>query len=1543
MSRAEFDLQIIITFVKPDKLNKVYFIHFMQTINSYQQTHTFRKTSMKNYIHTIRLLFVALLAMHYTHPANAQKGSLQKKDPYNGQFTMVPANDNCSNASMLSVGNTCNTISGTVSGATQSIMPIFCNGYTSSTAFDVWFKFVAGNANESISVFGSSTFDAVIELLDSCNGNYLGCADNSGVGKSENIYTSGLIPGQTYYIRVYHYGSSLPSTPTFDICIYHTPLPPINDECSAALPLIPAITQSACNPVVVSTFSATPSLLVDPCTGTYADDDVWYSFTANDTTITLAAQNLSIGLNGVGFVLYADVCGGQASAECSSRASGNLLSFNKLIIGKKYYLRTFTSGTVLTGSYELCAFAGIPDAPLNDFCSDAINLVPDSTCIPTLGNVIGATESFPADSCDGYVSPSALDVWYTFTAKASYHIVHINESSDFDAVITLYDGCGGNSISCADKNSGGGLYEDIYAKNLIIGNTYFIRVFHWGGKLPITTNFSICVSTPNNPPANDDCSHALAISPGMKESACSTIQVITSSATPSPMPPSCSGTSFDDDVWYSFTANDTAFTVKASNFSAGIIGLGMVLYADSCNGTQSVECTTQATNNLQIFHQLIKGKKYFLRTFTTGITAKGTYDICTFFGWPTPPANDNCANAIPLTVTNTCNSVIGNTYAATPSIAPMICSGSTSPTANDVWYSFVAATSFQNIKVTGSSEFDAVVLLYDSCGGNLLDCADHTLKGDTENVRAKGLVPGKKYAVRVYAYGSIEPATTTFDICIYTPPSPPSNDECNGAISITPASSGANCNYTLVNTNSATKSLPVPSCSSNSIDDDVWYTFVANDSSITAKAQNLSTGLTGVGFVLYSDSCKGKQSAECTSLAVNNELTFKNLIPGNTYFLRTFTNGISNMGTYDLCVFKGAATPPANDDCSSAKNLTIGASCNPTSGTLAGATESMPADSCSGSSKSKTANDVWYSFTPSAANISIEVSGAGNFNPVVLLYDACGGNIVNCSDANSTNAEKLIVKNLSTGKKYFIRVYHNGATSANNSSFNICVYLTPPAPVNDECNAAINLSVGVTCSPISGDVKYATPSIQASVCNSFTSPTAYDLWYSFTAANVKQTIEVAGSASFDAVIILYDSCGGNIIDCADQVLGGGKTEKLLAKGLQIGKKYMVRVYPYANSIPTTTTFSICVYNTPTAPVNDECSGAIQITQATNFSNCSYTTVSTIDALKSIPIPVCASTSADDDVWYTFTAIDTVVNVRSQNLSSGITGIGYTLYKGSCVGTSPGCIALAQQNQYRFHGITIGATYYLRTFTDGNTKTGTYDMCVYGGKALLNDECNNAMILNVDTSCKPIIGYAALATQSLPADSCNPANTGSVAKDLWYSFTATTPNINIKVAGTIGFNAHLQLLDGCNGNVLSCADSTLSAGIEMIRARGLTIGHTYLIRIYNYAPPANTSNIFTLCIYSVVTPGIQNITNHDNLIIYPNPAHAEMHIKFKSQDAGTIEIRFYNLSGQLIYQNKSIKTGAEYNSKINTYDYPKGIYLLQIISEKWVDNRKVILE
>jgi len=364
------------------------------------------------------------------------------------------SNDDCTNAQQLTPNTTCVTTAGNIAGATPGGLPkASCDASGSPALRDVWFKFQATAALAAIKVTPSASMDAVLSLYSSCSGGQLGCSDNGGgPGGIETINATGLTVGSTYYIRVYSYGSAVPATTTFNICI----TAPSSSSCGTPTALATTgITTSGATLSWSSIFSATSYNVQYKATSA----STWTTVTSTTTSLTIAGLTSATGYEF------------QVQAVCTS-----------------------------TGSYSSPAsFTTTTTSGSNDDCSNAQVLIPNTTCVSTTGTVAGATVSgLPKASCDAYSGAGNLeDVWFKFQATATSHTIKVSPSASFDAVLSLYTSCSGGQIGCSDNGGGQGNAETINATGLTVGNTYYVRVYGYGSTAPATPGFTICVTAPN--------------------------------------------------------------------------------------------------------------------------------------------------------------------------------------------------------------------------------------------------------------------------------------------------------------------------------------------------------------------------------------------------------------------------------------------------------------------------------------------------------------------------------------------------------------------------------------------------------------------------------------------------------------------------------------------------------------------------------------------------------------------------------------------------------------------------------------------------------------------------------------------------------------------------------------------------------------------------------------------------------------------------------------------------------------------------------------
>lgn len=148
-----------------------------------------------------------------------------------------PANDDPCGATGLTLGTTCASTSYTNVNATftLSLPDPACGGYSSSVR-DVWFSFVAPStktvhfqvttgtlANPAMALYAATACGGTYSLVE--------CDDNDGIGNAPFLYFYDLIPGDTYYLRVWGSGGG---QGTFNLCAV---TPSTSADCFYALHL----------------------------------------------------------------------------------------------------------------------------------------------------------------------------------------------------------------------------------------------------------------------------------------------------------------------------------------------------------------------------------------------------------------------------------------------------------------------------------------------------------------------------------------------------------------------------------------------------------------------------------------------------------------------------------------------------------------------------------------------------------------------------------------------------------------------------------------------------------------------------------------------------------------------------------------------------------------------------------------------------------------------------------------------------------------------------------------------------------------------------------------------------------------------------------------------------------------------------------------------------------------------------------------------------------------------------------------------------------
>ena len=233
---------------------------------------------------------------------------------------------------------------------------------------------------------------------------------------------------------------------------------------------------------------------------------------------------------------------------------------------------------------------------------------------------------------------------------------------------------------------------------------------------------------------------------------------------------------------------------------------------------------------------------------------------------------------------------------------------------------------------------------------------------------------------------------------------------------------------------------------SGTADDDVWFQFVATNTSTTIKVAG--SGSYDAVVELFSSTMLSMGCSNTTTIGLTETLNMTTLTIGETYFIRVYHADIGwggGNGKFSICI-NATPAPPVNDECMDAIQLPVNLTCNPVAGSLTSyATLSVGIPTCAAAGTIPD-DDVWYLFTAVNLNEVITVQSGAGFNAVVQAFsgDCANLNSLACVNLTSTGGtETITLNNLTLGEKIFIRVYHS-ALGSGSGQFTICV--TSPAP-----------------------------------------------------------------------------------------------------------------------------------------------------------------------------------------------------------------------------------------------------------------------------------------------------------------------------------------------------------------------------------------------------------------------------------------------------------------------------------------------------------------
>jgi len=393
-----------------------------------------------------------------------------------------PANDDCTGAIGLTVNPdyACGAVTpGTVLGATASTVDATACAGTEDD--DVWFSFVATATTHRISLLNiaGSTVDMYHSLWTGTDCSSLSLVTGS-CSDADTSNPTGLVIGQTYYVRVNTYTATGGQTSTFNVCIGTPPPPPANDDCAGAIVV-------ACGSATLGSTASSTNENAAVCginvVTVQNTPGVWYKYIGDGSNVTVTTCSPTITTGDSRIAIFSGSCGaltcvaGNDDAElvgCSTNALSSLVTFNT-VVGTDYYILVYAyTSTALSFELNVSCTAPCSPATTNDDCATALPV--------TVGTTVTGADNLCSSASLGVTYPSCgnqfgtyYDTWYSFdTGNGTDFTITLANPSGTTG-FALYSGtCGALTMVTGSCTTTAG---SVSLTGLTAGATYYLRVF----------------------------------------------------------------------------------------------------------------------------------------------------------------------------------------------------------------------------------------------------------------------------------------------------------------------------------------------------------------------------------------------------------------------------------------------------------------------------------------------------------------------------------------------------------------------------------------------------------------------------------------------------------------------------------------------------------------------------------------------------------------------------------------------------------------------------------------------------------------------------------------------------------------------------------------------------------------------------------------------------------------------------------------------------------------------------------------------------------
>lgn len=482
---------------------------------------------------------------------------------------------------------------------------------------------------------------------------------------------------------------------------------------------------------------------------------------------------------------------------------------------------------------------------------------------------------------------------------------------------------------------------------------------------------------------------------------------------------------------------------------------------------------------------------------------------------------------------------------------------------------------------------------------------------------------------------------------------------------------------------------------------------------------------------------------------------------------------------------------------------------------------------------------------------------------------------------------------------------------------------------NDDCADALPVVIGQECSFSENTNELAT-SEDAEISAPDPSCGVYrggDVWFTFTmpaSGSIRIETDNLGGATPHSFVLYSGTCGNfTEIQCIQL-----DSKKTIFHPELAGQTLYLRMFSYAGLGGSP--FNLCIWE-PEIPVNDNCESAIPVKvgescDAKLFTNAYAATM----PVSTIPEPSCGHFQGGD-VWFK-TTIPASGNLRveTRNLNVPVP-LSVTMYTGSCSSLNEiFCIQLDEA--WSFSDLSLaGDSVYIRVFSYNSEEGVEFEMCLYSFDEPINDNCADALEIEVSEECNFNTYSNALSTPESSSVAPDPSCGFFRGSDVWFK-TVMPPSGNIRIENRnlAGVNAHsMTVYSGSCGSMNEEFCTQLEEKFTFSSSD--LAGQNIFLRVFTYNN--EEGGPFEICMYeptcrdTIIDVGTVNLCEGESY-------------RFGNRElttAGSYSENFESAGGcdSLVNLTISIEPVYELEEKINicpgdSYTYPDGTIHEQIL-------------